>query len=69
MSSEAWEKAVVEKKDGGWLGTVVQIATLGLSGPPEHWEVSYRNRQTGQTVKAIGTTQEEAEARARAQCH
>lgn len=69
MSSEAWEKAVVEKKDGGWIGTVVQIATLGLSGPPEHWEVSYRNRLTGQTIKGVGTTEEEAEARARNLIH
>lgn len=68
MSSEVWEKAVVEKKEAGWAGTVLQIATLGLSGPPEHWEAAYRNRETGRIVKATGTTAEEAEARARAQC-
>jgi len=67
MSSETWEKAV-EKRDRGWVGTLLQILTLGIAGAVDYWEVEYRNRQNGKVVRGTGTTEAEADARARAQC-
>jgi hypothetical protein len=63
-----WERLGSEKQTGGWVGTVLQILTLGIAGPNEHWEVTYKNRQNGQLVKGVGTTEQEADARARALC-
>ena len=63
-----WERTAVEKKTSGWVGTVLQILTLGIAGPPERWEVVYKNKANGETVTGEGTTEAEADARARALC-
>lgn len=63
-----WERTAVDKKTSGWIGTVLQILTLGIAGPAERWQVVYRNAKNGQTVTGEGTTEAEADARARALC-
>lgn len=59
-----WEKTVSRQKGGGAMGTIVQILTLGIAENPKVWEVEFRNRLTGQTVKGSGTSEAEAERRA-----
>ena len=61
-----WERTAVDRKSSGWVGTVLQILTLGIAGPGEHFEVTYTNRLNGSIVKGEGTTEQEADARARA---
>lgn len=63
-----WERTAVDKRSSGWVGTVLQILTLGIAGPAERFEVTYKNRLNGQIVTGEGTTEAEADARARALC-
>ena len=63
-----WERTTVAKKSSGWVGTVLQILTLGIAGPAERWEVIYTNKINRQVVTGEGTTEAEADARARALC-
>ena len=68
MADNGWEKTESKQNTGSWVSTLLQIATLGIAARPDQWEVIYTNRLNGRTVRGIGTTEQEADARARQMC-
>ncbi|HEX9161511.1 MAG TPA: hypothetical protein VF980_07355 [Thermoanaerobaculia bacterium] len=61
-----WEKIVAEKKSGGVASTLLQVLTLGIAEKEELWEVEYKNNKTGEVVRGLGATADEADQKARA---
>jgi len=63
--NDNWQETSREvKASGGPLSTLFQILTLGIAGKPEMWEVEYKNKLTGQTVRASGPSPAAAQQRA-----
>jgi hypothetical protein len=60
MTNGEWEQTRREKQ-GGVMATLVQILTLGIAARPDAWQIEYKNRKTGKTVRAVGATETEAE--------
>ena len=65
MANDDWEEVLRDKKDSGFAATLFQILTLGIAEKPEMWEVEYRNKRTGEKVRAVGASAEEAERNAK----
>ena len=66
--NENWQQTAREKKSGGGtMSTLVQILTLGIAEKPEIWEVEYKNKITGQTVRGTGPSPAAAEQQVAAQ--
>ena len=64
--NENWqETARQQKTDGGALSTLLQIVTLGIAEKPEIWEIEYKNKVTGETVRGIGPSPAAAEQQAK----
>jgi hypothetical protein len=65
--NDNWQETSREMKlSTGTLSTLVQILTLGIAGRPEVWEVEYKNRLTGQTVRGTGPNPAAAQQQAQA---
>ena len=68
--NENWQQTAREKKNGGGpISTLVQILTLGIAEKPEIWEVEYKNKVTGQTVRGTGPSPAAAEVKAKELMH
>ena len=68
--NDNWQETSRQMKTGGGsLSTLFQILTLGIAGKPEVWEIEYKNRVTGETVRGTGASpaaaQQQAQARIR----
>jgi len=65
--NENWQETCREKKaSNSSLSTLVQILTLGIAERPEVWEVEYKNKVTGETVRGTGPNPVAAQQRAQA---
>ncbi len=61
-----WEQTARNRKtDDGILPTLVQILTLGIAEKPEVWEVEFKNKVTGETVRGAGPSPAAAEQEAK----
>jgi len=65
--NDNWQETSREvKSSAGPLSTLVQVITLGIAGKPEIWEVEYKNKVTGETVRGSGPSPAAAQQRAQA---
>ena len=68
--NDNWQETSREMKAGGGpFSTLVQILTLGIAGKPERWEIEYKNRVTGETVRGSGPSPAAAQQQAKERMH
>ena len=68
--NDNWQEISREMKTSeSTLGTLVQILTLGIAGKPESWEIAYKNKVTGETVRGTGPSPAAAQHQAQELMH